>query len=92
MNGIPTICMIQSGQFEEVHDARKYHIVELTKDPAFPLRPPEGSHPHFATLVQNKLLPQVFALQVHSVICEKGKGQGQHTRLNMNQNLIFSSF
>jgi hypothetical protein len=73
MNSISTVCMIQSGEFEQIHDARKYYIVELTKDPAFPLRSPGGSHPHFATLVQNKLLPQVFTFQVHGVVCDKDK-------------------
>ena len=73
MNSISTVCVIQFGQFEQIHDGRKYHIVELTKYPAFPLRFPGGSHPHFATLVQNKLPPQVFTFQVHGVICNKEK-------------------
>jgi hypothetical protein len=65
--------MIQSGQFDEVHDGGKYDVIELTKYPAFALRLPGRSHPHFATLVQNKLLPLLFILQEHSVICEKGR-------------------
>ena len=73
MNGISTVCMIQSGQFEQIHDGRKYYIVELTKYPAFPLWSPGGSHPHLPTLVQNKLPPHVFILQVHGVICDKDK-------------------
>jgi hypothetical protein len=75
MNSVSTVCVIQSGQFKQIHDGRKYNIVELTKYPAFPLRSPGGSHPHFTTLVQNKLPPQVFIFQVHGVICDKDRAK-----------------
>lgn len=68
LDGVSTICVFQFGQFEEVHDRWEHYVIKLTKNPAFSLRPPGGSLPHFAALVQNKLLPQILTLQVHSVI------------------------
>jgi hypothetical protein len=71
LDGISAIRMFQFGQFEEVHDGRKYNIIELTKNPAFPLGSPGGASPDFAALVQNILVPLVLTLQVYGVICER---------------------
>jgi hypothetical protein len=84
LDGISAISVFQFGQFEEVHDGRKYNIVELTKNPAFPLGSPGRARPHFATLVENILAPLLLALQVHGVICDR---EGGNVTLNKSTNL-----
>jgi hypothetical protein len=80
MDGISAIRVFQFGQFEEVHDGRKNHIVELAKNPAFPFGSPGGARPHFPALVENILPPQSLTLQVHCVICERKGGNITITR------------